>query len=90
MIFAGEKPFNCPYQDCDRIFARSDELSRHKRAHTGEKKFECDVCHKRFSQAGGLKQHMITHTGQKDHQCPTCGKWFGFKVRLLSFYIQTI
>jgi uncharacterized Zn-finger protein len=38
LIDLGEKPFVCSWDGCDRRFSRSDELSRHKRTHTGEKK----------------------------------------------------
>ena len=59
--FSGEKPFNCPYTDCDKIFARSDELSRHKRAHTGEKKFVCPTCSRPFVRSDHLLKHMKRH-----------------------------
>ncbi|KAI8968009.1 hypothetical protein BDF20DRAFT_790275, partial [Mycotypha africana] len=29
----GEKPHVCPYENCDKRFARSDELQRHVRVH---------------------------------------------------------
>ena len=58
---SGEKPFNCPYSDCDKIFARSDELSRHKRAHTGEKKFVCSTCSRAFVRSDHLLKHVKRH-----------------------------
>lgn len=57
----GEKPFNCPYPECDKIFARSDELSRHKRAHTGEKKFVCCTCSRPFVRSDHLLKHIKRH-----------------------------
>ena len=32
----GEKPYECSWQGCAWKFARSDELTRHYRKHTGE------------------------------------------------------
>ena len=61
VTFPGEKPFNCPYEDCDKIFARSDELSRHKRAHTGEKKFVCATCSRPFVRSDHLLKHVKRH-----------------------------
>ena len=48
----GERPYQCLIEGCGRRFARSDELSRHRRAHTGEKKFACSVCGRRFVRSG--------------------------------------
>ena len=35
-VFPGEKPYACAWDGCDWRFARSDELTRHFRKHTGE------------------------------------------------------
>uniref|UniRef100_A0A4W3ITZ7 Kruppel like factor 13 n=1 Tax=Callorhinchus milii TaxID=7868 RepID=A0A4W3ITZ7_CALMI len=56
-----EKPFPCTWLDCDRRFARSDELARHFRTHTGEKKFHCLVCNKRFMRSDHLTKHARRH-----------------------------
>ena len=61
VLFPGEKPFNCPYPECDKVFARSDELSRHKRAHTGEKKFVCCTCSRPFVRSDHLLKHIKRH-----------------------------
>lgn len=57
----GEKPFSCNWEDCDRKFARSDELSRHRRTHTGEKKFVCPMCERRFMRSDHLTKHARRH-----------------------------
>ncbi|MEQ2218067.1 hypothetical protein XENOCAPTIV_028901 [Xenoophorus captivus] len=57
----GEKPFKCKWECCERRFARSDELSRHRRTHTGEKRFTCPVCLSRFMRSDHLAKHARRH-----------------------------
>ena len=61
-LLAGEKPFSCSWKGCERRFARSDELSRHRRTHTGEKKFACPMCERRFMRSDHLTKHARRHT----------------------------
>lgn len=44
LSFAGEKPYKCSWEGCEWRFARSDELTRHYRKHTGAKPFKCNHC----------------------------------------------
>eukprot|EP00058_Branchiostoma_floridae_P024115 XP_002609605.1 hypothetical protein BRAFLDRAFT_125024 [Branchiostoma floridae] len=60
-----EKPFKCTWDGCDKRFARSDELSRHRRTHTGEKKFECPMCNRRFMRSDHLTKHARRHMSTK-------------------------
>ncbi|CAB4061541.1 KLF10_11 [Lepeophtheirus salmonis] len=52
----GERPYSCTVNGCAKKFARSDELSRHRRAHSGERKFACPVCNRRFYSFGSLDE----------------------------------
>ena len=65
MIVLGEKPFVCNWESCNRKFARSDELTRHRRTHTGEKKFECPLCQRRFMRSDHLTKHARRHLTAK-------------------------
>lgn len=60
-VFTGEKPFPCTWEGCERRFARSDELARHKRTHTGEKRFACTLCGRRFMRSDHLTKHARRH-----------------------------
>ncbi|XP_015281127.1 PREDICTED: LOW QUALITY PROTEIN: transcription factor Sp8-like [Gekko japonicus] len=59
----GERPFVCNWLFCGKRFTRSDELQRHLRTHTGEKRFACPVCNKRFMRSDHLSKHVKTHSG---------------------------
>ena len=58
---AGERPFACTWLFCTRRFSRSDELQRHMRTHTGDKRFVCPTCSKRFMRSDHLSKHQRTH-----------------------------
>ncbi|KAI8596556.1 hypothetical protein EDD21DRAFT_311984 [Dissophora ornata] len=61
---SGCKVFTCRFDDCGKIFKRSEHLKRHVRSiHTMEKPFECPIhnCPKRFSRSDNLNQHIRIH-----------------------------
>ena len=58
---AGEKPYQCAWKDCGWKFARSDELTRHYRKHTGDRPFQCRLCERAFSRSDHLALHMKRH-----------------------------
>lgn len=47
-------PFSCR-------FSRSDELSRHRRSHSGVKPYQCPVCEKKFARSDHLSKHVKVH-----------------------------
>ncbi|KAK6059086.1 zinc finger, C2H2 type [Cooperia oncophora] len=48
-------------KDVNGKFARSDELTRHKRKHTGDRPFQCSLCDRAFSRSDHLSLHMKRH-----------------------------
>lgn len=65
---SGERPFVCSWMYCGKRFTRSDELQRHRRTHTGEKRFQCPECNKKFMRSDHLSKHIRTHSKlKKDH-----------------------
>ncbi|XP_010118105.1 PREDICTED: Krueppel-like factor 2, partial [Chlamydotis macqueenii] len=56
-----EKPYHCTWEGCGWKFARSDELTRHYRKHTGHRPFQCHLCERAFSRSDHLALHMKRH-----------------------------
>uniref|UniRef100_A0A182WM47 C2H2-type domain-containing protein n=1 Tax=Anopheles minimus TaxID=112268 RepID=A0A182WM47_9DIPT len=66
-----EKPYTCQWPECEWRFARSDELTRHYRKHTGAKPFKCIVCERSFARSDHLALHMKRHLPKNNYSSVT-------------------
>ncbi|XP_031410645.1 zinc finger and BTB domain-containing protein 41-like [Meleagris gallopavo] len=82
---SNKKLLQCP--KCDKKFDRIGKYESHTRVHTGEKPFECDICHQRYSTKSNLTVHRKKHSSdtdfhKKEHKCPYCNKLHASKKTL--------
>ena len=63
MCFAGEKPFKCEFEGCDRRFANSSDRKKHSHVHTSDKPYTCRIkgCDKSYTHPSSLRKHMKIH-----------------------------
>ncbi|XP_023209664.1 zinc finger protein 708-like [Centruroides sculpturatus] len=72
----GEKQYKCDKAGCGKSFARNEELTRHKKIHSGIKSYVCHACSKGFGRKDHLTKHQKTHlkaSEKKMHKCYIVG-----------------
>ncbi|XP_049542818.1 zinc finger protein 287-like [Anopheles darlingi] len=68
-------PFVC--ERCGARFTLSENLTKHKRIHDDDRRYECEHCGERFLHWTGRRYHIArVHTNEKRYTCEHCGKRF--------------
>ncbi|CAG2103451.1 unnamed protein product [Medioppia subpectinata] len=72
------KPYKC--SQCDKSFANSDDLTRHRIRHDDSLKIPCHWpgCDKKFVRLSEMKRHLNAHSGERVYRClwPGCDKQY--------------
>ncbi|XP_058814263.1 zinc finger protein 625-like isoform X2 [Topomyia yanbarensis] len=70
---------------CDATFKLYGNFIIHRRSHTGERPYPCNICGRAFSTSSNMKTHMnVVHSQDRPYKCQQCHKSFNSETRLRS------
>ncbi|KAL9707449.1 hypothetical protein quinque_010967 [Culex quinquefasciatus] len=81
VVKAGRTTKLLPCDVCGRSYT-SWYLKIHKRGHSGERPFQCELCLKCFKRPNELKTHLRRHSGERPFRCSICFKQFTLSGQL--------
>ncbi|CAH0405870.1 unnamed protein product [Chilo suppressalis] len=64
--------YSCDYANCSYSTKLSSNLKKHKRTHSSEKPYLCDMCPFQSKFINSLKTHKRTHTNERPYNCIFC------------------
>ncbi|KAM8720528.1 hypothetical protein ACLKA7_006554 [Drosophila subpalustris] len=79
---SGLRQFKCDYENCGKSFVSQHNLTSHRRIHSTERNYVCELCGYRSRYRDALIVHRRTHTGEKPFKCETCARCFASKSLL--------
>ena len=63
VVCAGERPYLCPFEGCNKAYSNSSDRFKHVRTHQEQKPYSCRMpsCDKRYTDPSSLRKHIKTH-----------------------------
>ena len=90
--FLKKKEFACPFPGCEKKFTERFNLNIHYRVHTGERPFECKICHNEYYDRANYKYHIKTahKLKESDRRCKHANCEMYFKTKRNKIYHHNI
>ncbi|CAG5134029.1 unnamed protein product [Candidula unifasciata] len=80
-------PFYCDNEQCEYSTDKFQQLVSHRRQHSDQRPFVCDICLMAFRNMSNLYQHLKIHSDEKKFECPECGHSFRLKNTLVQHMV---